>query len=463
MTDKTSGSFRDRETRPTRPQVVVEPGRTRRQGDSPGVTDPPRPWIRQGVGATEVTSVFRRLYGKERSRHEGETTVADHATSLKERRRTVPSDGPLPRDGKDERPPHGLSQGRENSSLPAGGVLVSVHTDDFRPEEVWYVGTSEGKDASVRTAAHVSSSLLESGPQVISERRRREIPLESPRTYVLAPSGVRRQRNEALAWVWTILAAVVLGIFLGYIVLWLMAHSDMHRSPEDIANNAAGVGAHAGSIPASGTVHLAPQRFYLLQVGAYQDASKAEAAASALQAKGVMPIAVAEDVQRLFTGLAAREGDARLLARAYEDLGVEVYVKTYVVPERDVDLSTSDAETGEALGDFLTAFTFLVEKASIWTAAGVQGPVTIDEEAWREFRDTANRFYAQGEMLGKRLDGPAASSLTNMRIHLEAAVAGMVKYVEKSDNEQFQVSQGELVRAFLAYREFLSSLAQNGA
>lgn len=102
-------------------------------------------------------------------------------------------------------------------------------------------------------------------------------------------------------------------------------------------------------------------------------------------------------MHRLFAGLAVREADARLLARAYDDLGVEVYVKAYTVPEQDVNLSASDAETSQALGDFLTAFTFLVEKTSMWTASGVEGPVVIDEEAWQEFREAADRFRVRGK------------------------------------------------------------------
>ena len=194
-------------------------------------------------------------------------------------------------------------------------------------------------------------------------------------------------------------------------------------------------------------------------MGAYQDAAKAEAAASELKSKGVTPVAAAEDVHRLFAGLAVREADARLLAQAYDELGVEVYVKAYTVPERDVNLSASDAETSQALGEFLSAFTVLAEKTAMWTAAGVKGPVAIDEEAWREFRETAGRFRARGEALEKRLDGTSASAVANMRAHLEAAVSGMVKYVEKPDKGQLQASQRELVRAFLAYREFLSALA----
>lgn len=50
--------------------------------------------------------------------------------------------------------------------------------------------------------------------------------------------------------------------------------------------------------------------------------------------------------------------------------------------------------------------------------------------------------------------------MAGMRTHLDAAVAGMVKYVEKPDKDRLQTSQGELVRAFLAYREFLAALAQ---
>jgi len=67
MTDESTGGFREKGAHPSRPQVVVETGRLRRGGEPPGTSAPPRPWIRQGVGAAEATSVFRRLYGKERS------------------------------------------------------------------------------------------------------------------------------------------------------------------------------------------------------------------------------------------------------------------------------------------------------------------------------------------------------------------------------------------------------------
>jgi len=332
-------------------------------------------------------------------------------------------------------------------------VFVTVPSGDMVSEETWFVGLSEEGAENVRGRFPSEERLSPREPLGFSGRGRREIPLESPRAYVLAPSAFRRRRSEVLAWIWTILAAVVLGLFLGYVVLWLMAHSDQHRLPEDAASPRAGPSA------APGAVHLAPQRFYLLQVGAYQDAAKAEAAASELKSKGVTPVAAAEDVHRLFAGLAVREADARLLAQAYDELGVEVYVKAYTVPERDVNLSASDAETSQALGEFLSAFTVLAEKTAMWTAAGVKGPVAIDEEAWREFRETAGRFRARGEALEKRLDGTSASAVANMRAHLEAAVSGMVKYVEKPDKGQLQASQRELVRAFLAYREFLSALA----
>ncbi|MBE3550468.1 MAG: hypothetical protein IMX03_04530 [Brockia lithotrophica] len=446
MTDESTGGFRERGFRPSRPQVVVETGRSRRGGDSPGTSAPPRPWIRQGAGAAETTSVFRRLYGKERPR-DGRPSPAPREGDAGPGER-------LSQEGGEDRADGVRLQGERMPSSSAGGVLVTVPSGDLAPEETWFVGLSEGGEGNARGLLPREKEFSQGEPRGFVGRGRREVPLESPRAYVLTPSPFRRRRSEVLAWIWTILAAVVLGLFLGYVVLWLMAHSDLHRLPEDAASP------RASSPTVPGTVHLAPQRFYLLQVGAYQDAAKAEAAASEVKAKGVTPVAAAEDVHRLFAGLAVREADARLLARAYDDLGVEVYVKAYTVPEQDVNLSASDAETSQALGDFLTAFTFLVEKTSMWTASGVEGPVVIDEEAWQEFREAADRFRVRGETLEKRLNGASASAMAGMRTHLDAAVAGMVKYVEKPDKDRLQTSQGELVRAFLAYREFLAALAQ---
>ncbi|MFX0558983.1 SPOR domain-containing protein [Tepidibacillus infernus] len=185
---------------------------------------------------------------------------------------------------------------------------------------------------------------------------------------LLPRNSSKRKRNSShsnLLWLKTFAAgvsAIATGLLFGWIVLQYFVYPMMNGDAAPTTPPINEISVVNNPEQNQGAIALVPEQFmYMIQAGVFSDQTGAQNVINTLVNKGKVGVVTNSAPYRVFMGIAIRKENADKLKEILTESGMEAYVKEYVIPAFNGNMSKQTAEsftkwinTGEQLVILLT-------------------------------------------------------------------------------------------------------------
>lgn len=235
-------------------------------------------------------------------------------------------------------------------------------------------------------------------------------------------------------------SAVIVGVFMGMIVLTMFTNSKAQETSEQTQGNLE----EANAVSSDKTSAVQNLNLHIIQGGAFSSKESASDTVNRLQNKGFPAVLhQADDKFYLFIGAAMKKPQAEKIGDLYKQKDQDVYIKTLQIQAHADDLKK---ETKKFLQKSRTVLNGLIKGS----ARGlISGETAFSNQQWQQFEQNYRQWQKSSKSQSLPSNGQALSK------NMEKAVKHIQNNRKKPQTQQLWQAQKQLLKVALQYKDMV--------